>query len=267
MSLEFYRKAHEARASSIEGWKTMNKNDLVNKYIEVEDNAELADAYMSAILCRYWGVIASFRKNSFRSIHDETIYYDWLTYAVMRAIDKRRWKDPQNKLYNDSNGPDKVINRCLKCARLGWYQQANRPGKKANHATESIEQAADNGFLNEDKESSEKISSVAVKDLVERFMKRGEYVSAFAVSGIVTRDVFDTTVEDGKKYLSFNKKRLVKYLYNLSEDDCEDFSEYFNIPLDEATHAKDDIAMLSRARLHTAVRRSLTNIKRAYLED
>ena len=58
MSLEFYRKAHEARASSIEGWKTMNKNDLVNKYIEVEDNAELADAYMSAILCRYWGIIA-----------------------------------------------------------------------------------------------------------------------------------------------------------------------------------------------------------------
>ena len=162
MSLEFYRKAHEARASSIEGWKTMNKNDLVNKYIEVEDNAELADAYMSAILCRYWGIIASFRKNSFRSIHDETIYYDWLTYAVMRAIDKRRWKDPQNKLYNDPNGPDKVINRCLKCARLGWYQQSNRPGKKANHATESIEQAADNGFLNEDKESAENISNVSV---------------------------------------------------------------------------------------------------------
>lgn len=265
MSLEVYRKAHEVKASIIDGWKTMNKNDLVNKYIEVENNKELADAYMSAILCRYWGIISFYRKMSYRSVHDDTIYYDWLVTSVMRAIDKRRWKDPENKLYIDPNGPDKVINRCLRCARLGWYQQANRPGKKANHVTESIDKASEGGVLPDFSDNEESINSVSVSDLVERFLKKGEFVSAFAVSGIVTQNVFDITVEEGKKYLCFNKKKLVKYLYNLSDKDCSDFSDFFNIPISEVTAAKNHVAELSRARLHTAVRRSLSSIKRAYL--
>ena len=137
--LEEYKAAHEKLASSIPGWKKMNKNDLINKYIEVENDPKLADVYMSAIICRYWWVIGKYFNTSKNAVKDYTIFYDWLVRGVMKAIKNRKWKDPENKLYTDKNGPDKVVNRCLISQRLEWFQHSNKKVRRLNYNLESLD--------------------------------------------------------------------------------------------------------------------------------
>ena len=84
--LDVYKKLHEDSASIIDGWKTMNKNDLINAYIDVENDKKLADAYMSAIILRYWSNIYKYSVLSYKSVNDPTIYYDWLVSSIMKAI-------------------------------------------------------------------------------------------------------------------------------------------------------------------------------------
>ena len=40
-------------ASSIPNWQTMNKNDLINAYIDNEKDENLRNSYFAAIMCRY----------------------------------------------------------------------------------------------------------------------------------------------------------------------------------------------------------------------
>ena len=59
--LNDYRQLYEDYANTyLTGWKTANKNDLCEHYVtEKEKNSKLADAYLSAIIVRYWSLIES----------------------------------------------------------------------------------------------------------------------------------------------------------------------------------------------------------------
>ena len=272
--LESYREAHEKCASIIDGWKDMNKNDLINKYIEVENDKKLADAYMSAIICRYWSKISTYEMKSFKSVNDQTIYYDWLVSAILRAIKRRKWKDPNNKLYNDPNGPDKVVNRVIKCERLGWYQHSNKNCRKLNYGIDSLE------FISEDRNDCDNVSDIVdskdfinngvinIRSLVDGFIKKGEYVSAFVVNGIVNYNMFDRVKgENGKKFIFLNKKKLNRYINTLKYDDCSTFSYFFDKPIETVIEMKNKCKELSRNKIRKAIDRSLKDIRKAYLED
>ena len=112
-------------ASSIPNWQTMNKNDLINAYIDNEEDKSLRNSYFAAIMCRYWKNIFKYyaqSKNSGFTIED---CYSWLVEAIMIALRYRSWKKPNSILSQDENAPDKVINRCIYSRRQYYYYIAN----------------------------------------------------------------------------------------------------------------------------------------------
>lgn len=267
--LDVYKKLHEDSASIVDGWKTMNKNDLINAYIDVEDDKKLADAYMSAIILRYWSNIYKYSALSYKSVNDPTIYYDWLVSSIMKAIKNRRWKDPDNKLYTDPNGPDKVVNRCLKSARLGWYQVNNKNNKKINFGLESVEKLQDElgeaaPFpLYEDENISG--GGIEIKNTVKKLLVEKEFVTAFVINGVINYDVFDRIKdENGNVTVTLNNKRLYRYIHNLNDNDCNVMSYYYDEPLEKIKEARDECRKLTRLRLRTAIKRSFIKLRKMY---
>ena len=269
--LDVYKKLHEDSASIVDGWKTMNKNDLINAYIDVENDKKLADAYMSAIILRYWSNIYKYSALSYKSVNDPTIYYDWLVSSIMKAIKNRKWKDPSNKLYNDPNGPDKVVNRCLKSARLGWYQVNNKNNRKINfglcsvdHLTEELGEAAPFPTY-EDVDMSG--GGIDVKNMMRKLLNNGEFVTAFLVNGVVNYDVFDKESDsNGKSVLTLNQKRLYRYIHNLTDNDCSLMSYYLNEPIDNIYKARDECRTLTRLRLRSAIKVGFAKLRKMYTE-
>ena len=270
--LDFYKRAHEQKASIIPNWHKMNKNDLINKYLEVEDDPVLADAYMSAIIVRYWSAISKYHYLSYKSVKDITTYYDWLVLAIMWAVKHRKWKDPTNKLYGDPNGPDKVVNRVIKSERLIWFQAANIPKRRGEITLESIEKLQnDLGDLapipvyDDDPVNS---GTSDISAIVDRAFKNKEYIMAFVINGIINYNVFNKVKdESGKTYLEFSKKKLMRYVNRLDDDDCALFASYFHMPLNTVQNARDECFQMSRNRLKIAVDKSIKKLQKIYTED
>ena len=268
--LESYKKAYEKCADTWikENWRKMNKNDLINKYIEIESDPHLANAYMSAIIVRYWGAISKYHMLSYKSATPEN-YHDWLVGALLRGIKHRKWKDPNNKLYNDPNGPDKVMNRCIISERLIWYQGANTYKRRQNFAIESIEkmqeEIEDTSILPTYEENQLSAGNLDVKNLIDKSFKNKEYVMAFMIDGIVNYNTFEKAKNDeGKSFIQFSEKKLLRHMNNLDTTVCGNFSYNYDWPIQEVEEAVDDCKKLTRTRMRTAVKRNMKKLQQIY---
>ena len=268
--LDSYKKAYEQCADNLikENWRKMNKNVLVNKYIEIENDPKLANAYMSAIIVRYWGAINKYHMMSYRSATPEN-YHDWLVGAILRAIKNRKWKDPNNKLYGDPNGPDKVLNRCIISERLVWYQGANTFKRRQNFTAESIERmqedledAAPFPTYEEDKLEA---GNMDINNLIDKAFKNKEYIMAFMIDGIINYNTFEKAKnEDGKNFIQFSEKKLLRHMNNLNTTIGGNFSFTYDKPLEEVEEAIDDCKKLTRTRMRTAVKRNMKKLQQIY---
>ena len=259
--LEAYRKLYEQCADAIPDWKKINKNDLANKYLKFKDDPHFANAYLSALILKYWGALNKYKLRSFRSAEDET-FLEWLVGAILRALRDHKWTDPSNKLYGDPNGPDKVINRCIISERLIWYQSANTDKRRLNFQATSIENL--NDLLGESsplpvyEEDGCDASTLDIKYLVRKFFNQREYATAFAIDGIINYDTFERTKdEEGKYLIQFNKKKLMRHLGKLGEPFCKAFASQFNIPITQVRCAAEEFQHLSRNRRQRQVDRGL----------
>lgn len=266
--LDSQKRLYEQKADLLSGWRTMNKNDLVNLYIQHEKDPKLADAYMSAIICRYWGAISKYWARSKNSVSVEDCY-DWLIRSILYALQRRDWLDPNNKLYTDPNAPDKVINRIITSTRLGFFQSSNTHKRKSNYGTRSFEGMLEDNpetegdcILMEDLQDEE--SWWDIKGLVQDAMKKKEYVKALMVDAIAYYDVFDREKgSDGKWYTQFNPKKLSRHLRNAPANYCKTFTEMYGTPKQEVQTALQTCKDLSRTRLYTAIKRNLKALARS----
>lgn len=126
-------------ASTIQNWQTMNKNDLINAYIDNEQDETLRSAYFSAIMCRYWGNIGKYYTTSKSSGFTIDDCYSWLVEAIMIGLKYRKWRDSSNPLSKDKNAPDKVINRCIFSRRRYYYYIANLKKNKGEYNKISLD--------------------------------------------------------------------------------------------------------------------------------
>lgn len=249
-----------------EDWRKMNKNDLVNKYIEVENNPVLANAYMSAIICRYWNSLNNYYLKSYRSVSPEDCY-GWLLNAILWAVKHRKWKDPNNKLYNDPNGPDKVINRCIFSIRMGFYQSSNTYKRKRNFGIYSLESLmedyGDAVYLPSDDNLSISDEALSVYNLTRSAFTNGDYITAFIIDCIVYGDLFRRSK---KKHLKFNKQGLISKLHNLDSNYINHFANTFNLKEEDVESAKKQCSRLSKGKLITAVKHSFKKLRLIYLK-
>lgn len=254
------KKLYEQSASEIE-WKSKTKNQLVFGYIENE-NTNLKDAYFSAIVLKYWHLIGKYYKMSYLAATEEDCY-DWLIESIWYAITHRRWEDEDSSIYNDPNGPDKVINRHMACMRYTYYQAINRKKRKEGFNPASLDEMFDEFSDHTDISDNifdlyeEDYTNMDVKSFVRNLFIHGNYLSAYIVHIILHTDVF--MLNDDGYFLSAYK--LARAISSLNDSFCDDFAEEYNFDSNAVRSTLKNILGLHSDYLDYLVRISIATIE------
>lgn len=258
--LEEYKLHCKEQAAAIPGWEQLSKNELCNRYIETEDKST-KDAYLAAILYRYWKLIPKFYYQSSNVCSPEDCY-DWLVESVLCALNCKRWTESDSSIYKDPNGPDKVINRAMKCARLNFYQFINRKKRKDNFGILSLDELKENLNDNsndiEDPQSSVNDETIiSVKEYIKDIFNGKEYFLAFMLDCIVTENIFD---KEGT-YVKLNQKRLTKLLRELDSIYAAQFATRYEFEKDKVLHALAYCQGLTPSKIQSKIEYNLLKLK------
>lgn len=187
-------------ASIIKNWQTMNKNDLINAYIDNEKDENLRSAYFSAIMCRYWGNIGKYYTSSKASGFTIEDCYSWLVEAIMIGLKYRKWRDSNNQLSKDKNAPDKVINRCIFSRRRYYYYISNLKKNKGEYNKVSLDDSnvissKNNKYLIDTSFTPYSTMDIFYEVLRDFFIKK-EYLKGIVFYNLVNN--FDECINNNK---------------------------------------------------------------------
>ena len=260
--LEEYKQIVKSSADRINGWEKLSKTDLFRKCVEHEDNDYLYNSYFAAIQYRYWSLIGKYYQMCDGLITPETCL-DWVVDAITYALKHKRWLDEDSSIFNDPNGPDKVINRWMKCNRANLYQYTNRKKRKDSFGVRSlediVEKVNDNTYDLEDKELSLDPANLDIQNYISTVFHKKEYFLAFMVDMIMTRNVFRYSEE--QKAFNFDKKKLARQLCKFDDKYISYFSEQYNLDLEDVQKSVEYMSILTPRRALTKVERSLLQLK------
>lgn len=252
------RRMFEIAANRIDGWQTMNKNDIANKYIEYEKDETLREAYFAALMLRYWYNIFKYHKTSKSSRLSIEDYVDWLAESIMRAFKYRAWTKEDNKLYGDPNGPDKVINRCIWSTRNKYYQYYNMDKRKANYISTSLDSAYEETKFEIPDIPDEEYMQESTHNLIQSFIDSYRIDIALILDCLVS---FDNELEvDGQ--LTFSLVKLVKNLKDLDDEYVNYFVSEYNISRDLFESTLSKLKRTNSAELPTIVKKILGELRR-----
>ena len=263
--LDEYRELCRSSAMSIPEWEKTSKNDLCRAYVQNKGNEFLQNAYFSAILYKYWNLISKYYYHSANCATPEDCY-EWLVDSVSCCLNLASWENPNSSIYNDENGPDKVINRCMKCARLTHYQFINRKKRKDNFGLLSIDELKESfgDSVSEPDDYSQElnVSDIVVQEFViNKFMLK-DYFVAFLVACIISSDVFDITLNSEKEaFYEFNLRKLVKVMNTLDEDFLFYFSRSYDIPYSDVEKAFKYVKGVPQCNMRSKVIQALEKLK------
>lgn len=267
--LEEYLKLYETQASLIENWKKINKNVLCKLCIENENNPRMYEAYLSAIVARYWKSMSKLYTSCKFGVSEEECY-QWLIDSVLYALDHRSWEDPNSSIYNDPNGPDKVINRCMKSRRLTHYQLLNKDKRVANLNTISIEAAEDDfgdyatdslGLVEE--ETSPLLSTVT--GMIYNCASSGDIFISMLLDMIINEDILDGTSKEPQNdsFSMISRRKILQLLCNDGDRYVRDFLSRNNLPDSAKTDADSIVKNMTAQRLSVLLPRALSALRTA----
>ena len=262
--LDEYKQLYELNANRINDWKTLDKNQLCRLCIKYESDPIKYNQYLSAVICRYWNLISKFYNQS-KNLATLADCYDWLLDAILYALKHRQWDNPESPIYNDPKGPDKVINRCMKCSRLIYYQFYNRKKRRKEYNLISMEELKDN--LNSDDSNIEDESAnldACGLDLIfaiNHIFNKKEYFLAFILDIVSTDDVFVTI---GDTY-EFNIKRVAKYFKTIDVPYLKRFASIYDLDYDTVYQAAILAKNVPEARLRMKIEDTLLRLKHSSL--
>lgn len=252
--LEETKKIYEESANLyVKDWKSLNKNELVRQAIFNKDT-KYYDGYVSAIMLRYWGKMLSYYHRCKLVATVEDVHM-WMTQAVMYALKHHPWTDPKSSIFEDENGPDKVINRVFESKRLTFYQQLNRYNRKINSGILSIEALSENTFdtyvpMSEDEHT------FIMDDLVIKAFSVKDYFVAFFIDAIITE----------RYRVGGRHKALVTHFKHL-ENHSDIFSGRYDLNPETVKKATTYITCLSRSNLIRKINRTLSEMRRKLLTE
>lgn len=216
--LDELRRIYESYANVIPNWKNTPKEQLIQLYIQNEANRPIANAYFSAIMCRYWVCIdRAYAKNKSSATPEDC--YDWVLYAIKYALKHRVWLDEKNALYGDKNGADKAINRCIYSAGKGFYQKSNYQKHRANWNTISIDNEDNDIDIPYESNYSENAEHESIVKLINTSLTNKNYFYALLIDSLAYEDVFLSI--DGHTQLCYRK--LIFFLKHIDKAYCKDF--------------------------------------------
>lgn len=303
--LDSYRKITEAVADRIEGWRTMDKNDLIRACEAHESDKFLSEGYVAAILCRYWSAINKYYASSYTSGVTKEDCFEWLTHSVIYMLNKKPWnkqynskkrvkcgtvmkdgklKDVyvwekgniENALKYDPKGPDKCMNQGIATTRNIYYQSANNLKRKLNGAQMSSIDAMVNSddtlpiqLIDESASDPAKIiESDLPTQLVEKLIRENHYIQAFVIDGIVNADTFKLKKNDNNESTyAFNKTKLSKHLRALDATYCRIFSRQYNADYEHALRASERLATSDTMQINNLIKKTFKEIKSELIQS
>lgn len=267
--LDEYRELCKQSADVVPGWKDMSKNDLCRAYVANKDNQILQNAYISAILYKYWNLISKYYYMSVNCATPEECY-GWLVDSVACCVNLASWENPKSSIYNDPNGPDKVINRCMKCARLTYYQFINRKKRKDDFgllSTDELRENCGDGVVEpRDFEQDYDSGEMIIRDYIVHEFHRKNYFVSFLLYYILRGDVFDTSInEDGSRTTQFNVRKICKALNNITENDLLGFTFYTDLPHENVLKSNEYIKLINPGNMRKKVLQAIETLKHSDL--
>lgn len=266
--LEDTYKMYAECADQIPDWRTADKNDLVNRYCDLEEGSPEASAYMAAIMCRYWPKIFKLLKATPYVCTAEDVY-DWLTTAVLETVSGRIWRNPEHKMYGDPNAPDKIINRMLKTIRLNYLVFVNRKKRQINIDSLSLDELADNvgdnvnysnEGINDNYILDTSFSQIEIKSILKYFIEKQKYYLFFIYYLISIEGVSNS---QGK----FSEAALTKSLSKIDSQDLTTIAEYSDIPYKDVLFAYSmSICGKTTEQLHNIVSQAMYQLKKLYYD-
>lgn len=222
--LEEIKKNYIRTASCIKNWEDISVNVLANAYIDNENDEKLRSAYFSAILLKKWKYIGKHYATSKASGFSIEDCYDMVVHGIQYALENRKWRDPNNKLYKDKCAPDKVLNRCIASSRDIQYYNSNTQKRRANFGKTSLDLIEENvkdctTIIGDDNQAIDDTqASLNVDLLIERLMSKNKILEALIINDIVAGDCFATTT------------RTKKMIYEDEEQTYKAYSKVFKLP-------------------------------------
>lgn len=216
--LDEYKQIYEEVASAgLPNWKKVNKNELIKTAASLS-NGPQRDSYVAAIMLNYWNKISKFHSKCKLVATPEDVH-TWLTTSVMYALDKRPWESDTSSIFNDPNGPDKVINRCMECRRITFYQQLNRFNRKINSLILSLDS------ITEDRKDSVAPAYTdfylfEVHNIVTSQFLDHHYVGALLLNGVLY---------DNLKVSEDDYRKVANQLKKVDIADAPTLSERYNV--------------------------------------
>ena len=196
--------------------------------------------------------------------------YQWLIDSVLYALEHKSWEDPESSIYNDPNGPDKVINRCLKSRRLTHYQLLNKDKRVANLNTISIEAAEDDfgdyatdslGLIEE--ETSPLLSTVT--SMIYNCASSGDVFISMLLDMIINEDILDGANKEptADSFSLISKRKILQLISNDGERYLKDFCDRNNLPDNAKNDAENTVKNMTAQRLSILLPRALSALRTA----
>lgn len=261
-------KIFASEANAIQNWNSIDKNELVNKFIEYEvSNPPMANAYMGAIICKYWPKIQRFYKTmSFSASYEDV--YDLLINSILRAIKARRWLQEDSSIYMDPNGPDKAINRTMLSERLNFLLFKNRGKRVADLNPASINELEESSgdsylYLNAEDEAvySDMGDEVQIACNLSFLFNKKLYLSMFIYYCLsFNLDLFRDNL--------FNTKACAKVLLSLSSLEFDDIAGLVGSDKDTIEKCYNlSVSSKSRENLKIGIEFSILKLKELYINE
>ena len=263
---EIYNSCYET-ANSLRDWQKLNKNDIANLYLD-NRYTEMGNIYGAALLCKYWYKVGLIWKNNKKAMTQEDCY-EIVWDGIEKAMDYAAWRNPENSLYQDPNGPDKAINVCIDSVRKVYYTFTNRDKRKVHYGsfTSSMDEFADEyddftGDLSDFyiDEYYQDIGAFHVSSLIDTFVRTNKLAEAIIIDNICFND--STTRDSSGCAIVYNERKLVSELHLLDDDGySEYFADKYGVSINDVKECLKRINNLSYNLLHKLINRTLYMIR------
>lgn len=257
MILQDYYLSYKECADTVD-WRNQTVSELCDNYIKHEKDILKANAYLSAIVLKYWNKISFYFQKGYPVVTAEQAY-EWVVDSIQNTLKNRPWLDEQSKLYQDSNAPDKCINVGILHERANWYQATNRDKRVLNYTIKSLDEMKEEiNYEEKTFDNTEDNITRIDKDVVLKYFIRKEYFISFLVDIICNYDCYKLNRE-GKYVL--NKHKLNKHLLDIKTDEyIKHFSDYYDID-EKQVRLAADLIVLKPSMVQDKIKRSLYQLK------
>ena len=292
--LEEIKQSYHECASGLGDYSNISKTELANKYCKAVERGDelLISQCFSALILRYWFKIGKYYQDSKSAFSIEDCY-EWLVHALLYALKTHPWLIPGNSMYNDPNGPDKVINRCIISTRQIAYQHANTDRSRITHSTTSLDRLVENlgDSIYDYEELCEDDHPKTTSDsIVKLLLNNNNFLGALIIDGICNQEVFKEKVkkelvpgysrveidQDGYEYTveekdykktvteySFANNKLTKHLLNINNDKfIKYFSDSYAVDINTVREEVSKVSHLGSTKLNKTISTVMDNLRK-----